>query len=353
MKKSIIEIFILCMLFVSCSPSTEPEPTSMVHSSVKEVNVWVPISRVVPLWLENYIYVAPGLEVIEWSEENKNIVCSAAVRFQDFDFGSIPGTDPGIDPLDPLFFNSGYDSNHLLYTDGYNNLCEIDLTTYKQKVYLKNNSVFSAKYMPQSTRYIYFFSLGVGNTSKPMLPGYYLYDKETKKTELLFAHTNSVSGYNIEYVNGFDISPDGKKLLYPVVKYGYSPQAMEYDLQTREHKLLEVEFEQRKTVQCLWLRYNSKGDKILYSCYPPYGSVDSTRNESGVYDLVKKKKTILPLHTDNDLPITINHFPVWSPDDKHIVYESSVRVLHHMEYPELYSMGLFIFQNVEDYLREH
>lgn len=101
-------------------------------------------------------------------------------------------------------------------------------------------AVYGAKFMPGDTTLIIY---GEGMTS--YLPrGYYLFSRYNNKLELLFAEP---FGYF-----GFDISPDGKNLIYPQpVKYSIR------NLETNTVKAGEVYAE--------WLTCSPDGKKIVYS----------------------------------------------------------------------------------------
>ncbi|MDI6804944.1 MAG: hypothetical protein QME58_14080 [Bacteroidota bacterium] len=113
-------------------------------------------------------------------------------------------------------------------------------TQIKEPIETGLKAVYSAKFMSGDTTLIIY---GEGMTSN--LPrGYYFFSRYNNKLKLLFAEP---FGYF-----GFDISPDGKNLIYPQpIKYSIR------NLETNTVKTGEVYAE--------WLAYSPDGEKIVYS----------------------------------------------------------------------------------------
>jgi Tol biopolymer transport system component len=228
---------------------------------------------------------------------------------------------------------------------------ELDIPSTTLTFYLDSSyAVSSCVYMPNSTRYIYFYTFG----SYHLRAGYYLFDKESMKSSLIFNYASDIrlSMFSGEYIHGFDISPDGKKLLYPVSMKGSYPLMVEYDIMSKIHDTLDIVFERKREQQCMWLRYSPDGKKILYCCYPEY-AYDHTNhypesNEVGVYDKEKKRKVIVPVSTNTELG-SISIYPVWSSDGKHLLYGSGRCSTDDR-------IGIFfpyIFENVAEYIGSH
>src|SRR5439155_25402992 len=117
-------------------------------------------------------------------------------------------------------------------------------------------------------------------------------------------------------VNGFDISPDGKKLLVPVARKGKEPIAFEYDLTTQTSDTLNVEFDSTYygIREALWLRYNHDGSKILYDNYPTHsfyqGDHAVNYSEIGIIDRTTLGKTKLRTNPSN-IYIGVGLCPQW------------------------------------------
>ena len=178
-----------------------------------------------------------------------------------------------------------------------------------------------AKYY-RNTDSIIFYSFGRDSNSilTSSGAGYYLFDCLTGNKSFLLPN---ISRFGADgSVNGFDISPDGKKLLIPFD--GPVPLIAEYDLTTHKLDTLRVSFDGTHGRSLLWLRYNHDGSKILYGNYPqhafdlsPFGVSDTS--EIGILDRATLVKQILYTDQTNE-GWWISVFPQWSPDEKSIVY---------------------------------
>ena len=110
-----------------------------------------------------------------------------------------------------------------------------------------------------------------GNEDTGLEAGYYRLSETGPPDELLLVHENPNGSR--ETINGFDLSPDGSTLLYPVhhaflrgdVYGGPPPTLVRLNLNTGLRDTLPVAFNQQ---QFLLARYHPGGEKLVVSNYP-------------------------------------------------------------------------------------
>jgi hypothetical protein len=166
-----------------------------------------------------------------------------------------------------------------------------------------------------------------GNPDTGLEAGYYRLSEAGPPDELLLAHANP-NGPR-ETINGFDLSPDGTTLLYPIhhafvpghAYGGPPPELATLNLETGAKKILPVEFTLQ---QFLWARYHPGGDKIVVSNYPRnilgYTSVDV--DSMYIVDLDDYSRRPLDTRTETYY-YTPDVFPSWSPDGQFLIYGSA------------------------------
>lgn len=179
-------------------------------------------------------------------------------------------------------------------------------------------AVSSAVYLPGSSasKVVYY---SYGNADKELQPGYHLFDKDTGRDSLLLEHSSPV-GLE-EVVNGFDVSPDGSTLLYPLHYESRMPQAVAYSLESGVKDTLDIAFDHQ---QFLWFRYSPDGDQILYANYPVGigGSTVPDTSQMGIFDPSSGQKQVLDVNTDPHGG-SVQFAPTWGPNGRHIVYGSA------------------------------
>ena len=203
------------------------------------------------------------------------------------------------------------------YTDvSIGGLSELNLQSL-QTLPLRDSSynISSAIYLPGQNGCVYY---SYGSPALNRVAGYYVLDLTTLEDSLLFQYASEIGPF--EVVNGFDISPDGMRLLYPINRATEPPLIVEYTLAAGTQETLTVSFER----QLLWLRYHPTGSQIVYSNYPrgAGGSTVGTDSEIGIIERATRVKRILDVNT-NPGWYSVSVFPNWSPDGKHIVYGSA------------------------------
>lgn len=176
----------------------------------------------------------------------------------------------------------------------------------------------SALYIPRTDSIIYY---SYGNYSdsnrKPANAGYNIRDPAGNKSLIL--HYISSLGLD-EVMNGFDVTPDGKKLLLGSTAQERPPLLIEYDLQAHSFDTL-FKFSSPARRPNLWVRYSHDAKRVLYCNFgldPFYGPTDTS--EVGIITLSDRSKRVLTVCEGTNCKNRIYLFPQWSPDDSTIVY---------------------------------
>lgn len=203
-------------------------------------------------------------------------------------------------------------------------LTELNLTTGIVQVLTNDSMVTASRYMPNSNDIVYYT---MGSYHYPSMPnpadaGYYYLDRSTGDTTLLLRHFPYTAEQ--EVVNGFDISSDGKKLLFSKVGIQKKILLMEFDLDTKRVDTLDVEFE-GKYWSGLWTQYNSDDTRILYSLTNMIqaATLSGGVSEVGIIDRATLTKQILDVAPHNMRPFC-TPYPRWSPDNAAICYGSAM-----------------------------
>ncbi len=194
-------------------------------------------------------------------------------------------------------------------------LLELDLQSLQTRLLRDSTFNISSAIFSAPLNSLIYYSYG---NNRGLLPGYYRYRENQGQDSLVFQYFPEVSAS--EVVNGFDVSPDGTKLLIPINRSTLSPLVVEYTLATGHRDTLSAEFSR----QLVWLRYNSLGTRILYCNYPTGvgGSRVDDDTEIGIMDRTTKVKSILDVNT-NPGGLSVSLFPNWASNDAYIVYGSA------------------------------
>jgi len=168
-----------------------------------------------------------------------------------------------------------------------------------------------------------------GNENKGLEAGYYRLSESGPPDELLLGHSNPNGSR--ETINGFDLSPDGSTLLYPIhhafvqgsAYGGPPPELATLHLETGATQTLPVEFNLQ---QFLWARYHPGGEKLVVSNYPrnivdiEVRSIDL--DSMYIVDLNDFSRTPLDTRTNTHF-FTVDIFPDWNPDGDYLIYSSA------------------------------
>jgi hypothetical protein len=249
------------------------------------------------------------------------------------DSNQYAGVDSTILPVEPfhrsLFLTKNSLGTRLLgvnsrYADlSIGTLFEQDLISGTRTILDSINLVSNAAYIPGTNNLVYYCYGSNDTVRGKAVPldsaGYYFLDRTTGNRHLLFHYVSDYA--EGETINGFDISPDGKKLLIASVG-PHQPVLYEYDLQAHTRDTIPTYFDIAHVGTLLWVRYSPNGEKILYGTYPGdifAGGFANEPGEMGIIDKSTAQKHVLNGSPDNQ-GVYMCVLPSWSPDGKMIVY---------------------------------
>jgi hypothetical protein len=189
-------------------------------------------------------------------------------------------------------------------------LIEVDLVTGIEDTLTKDTVVSHARYLPYSQDILYY-SFGNWEWWDNKIPdnaGFYLLDRKTNQSSLILPYFRSLYSGQIE----FDISPDGRKLLFTRDPAGANPAVIcEYDLQSKKFDTLPATFDRN----LLWVEYDSTGSRILFATAPDYQDSLNRSGLVGIVDRMSGAKQMIDVAPDNEFLWDVK-MPRWSTDEK-------------------------------------
>ena len=272
-------------------------------------------------WSGNQIYCAG-----EYASVDTNVIIELDSNLNAIQSTMIPPPSFG-----SICLNVDSSQSHLLSTFGTINstIQEYEIKTGKRTVFSPVDEssdtiplVSNAVYFKGGDDTIIFYAYGSysDSTQDPVNAGYYLWDRKTNKSRLILHYISDMGTKEMQ--NGFDVSPDGKKLLIASTSNFRPPLFIEYSIETQLYDTLPVIWDTTIVNPALWVRYNHDGTEILYNNYPfnSFAQYDvGAPSEIGIVDHLTGRRT--PLHVN---PTSegqwVGILPSWSPDDKHLVY---------------------------------
>lgn len=310
-----ILLFISMIFFSNCENGTAPDSWQMNPNIVLIKNSYEGIiggNYMINVWNNDNIYSATGyLRHIKINTDFKVVGDSINENtFENKIFRYLTVNKAG---NKILLVNSNFTNVSA------GSLYELNLETNQLTLLKTNeNNISSAVYLNNNDDECIYYSYG--NENSNIVPGYYNLNIETDTDSLIFTHISDL-GYYIyaEFVNGFDLSPDDKKIIIPIHRANLPAKMAIYNFETNQLDTLDKEFND----QFVWFRFNKTGTQILFCSYP-WGIGGSTANapsEIGIIDASTFSMRMLDVKTYAFSSMSL--FPYWSSDDKHIVFGSA------------------------------
>jgi hypothetical protein len=198
-------------------------------------------------------------------------------------------------------------------------LVEMDLNTGAVDTLVADSSINSVRY-DESTGDLFYYSVGHYGKDQSVIvpPSYYRFSKVTRTSSLVLER--GVLPYDYQIVNGFDVSSDGKRLLFRTQskrRPGISI-VVEHEIGTSNFDTLNIVFDAQNSSDEFWTQYSNNDSLILFSITMRWGT-GAGESTVGIYDRYTKKTTPISLSPTNERPFSAP-YPRWSPDDKAICY---------------------------------
>ncbi len=318
----IIILFTIAVSFHACKKGpVDPGENNLINPYLKEIDFSDP--------KENGHNFYMGV----WSGNNIYTIDQLARFIIDNNYSAVDDTillDIGIYEKHWTYIDANTSGTEILLVDSrYGDVSSGALYEYKVQtselnlIIAKTENVSSARYFPGDDNKIIYYKYGDSTYAGA---GYHLYNKLLNRDSLLFSYLSLAR--QSEMLNGFDVHPDGNKLLIPISMSTQTnwrlPKLGIILLNEQRIDTLNVNFELDGPRTGLWVRYNHDASKILYCCFP-HGSYTSTTNgssEVGIIETATLLKTILDVNTNDEGPSSVQLAPNWSPDENAIVFGS-------------------------------
>lgn len=317
-------ILLLVILGPGCSSPTEPgDPPDTTSINEDIVQIFDATSRG-----RNRNYVMGA-----WPQGEMIYATAPLSRLQVNDNLDLVGDSVFVWEGPRLYVEANREGTRLLYVRSefldasVGTLYELDLATGEKRALRDStHAISSAVYLPGSGgEKVVYYSYGslseLGNNGPT--PGYYLLDTATDEDSLIVEHRSPAGPEEI--VNGFDLSPNGQTLLYPInydnIRGSRSPEVVRYDLSGATRDTLGWNFRP----QLLWLRYSPSGSQLLYGIYQEeaFRSSSGRVDSIGVIDLPTGARRSLNTRTHPEEEESMDLFPRWGPSGQHVVYGSA------------------------------
>jgi hypothetical protein len=311
------------LLSTSCHSPTGPTTIIKLNPYLKEINFSNPKQYgniYMAIWRKNTIFAIQQLSKFV-IDDNDNVIQDTVLL------------DIGIYEKFWTYIDANIDGSKLLLVatahDGVSagSLYEYDvLSGQLQLLFDQTRNVASARYYPKDNTKVVYYSFG---DNMNIGAGYYLYDKSLGQDRLLFPYLSSAGWW--ETLHGFDVDPNGDKLLIPISQaigqfdHSKPPKLGIVSLLQQKLDTLSIDFNFSFDRTGLWVRYNHDGSKILYCCFPDnaYGFVANDNSEVGIIDASTLTKNTLNVNTNDESKYgSVQLAPNWSPDETEIVFGS-------------------------------
>ena len=252
-RNNIIIFVITNLLITSCSNPTEiKEINKNIVELVTRNGDKMSGNNYLAVWGNNEIFTNFGFRKLSLGDNLKVEEITSLCLDREFSYLKINKERTNILCVDDM-------SN----TYRYGALYEYDiLNNNLQMIRDQNHNIVSAVYMHDENEMIYY---SYGNFENKV-PGFYYFNKLTGKDSMILQYTSEIASELLgESILGFDFHPSENKLLFPVEKRNQTPIICEFKMDDNIIDTFNVDFGEKKSKECIWLRYNNIGNKILYN----------------------------------------------------------------------------------------
>jgi hypothetical protein len=206
-------------------------------------------------------------------------------------------------------------------------LLEIDTKTGDTVQLDTLSSVSRAVYDPNDPNVIFYYTYGSyvkGENEHPSNAGYYRWNRVSGERSLLLQHISDFGPE--EGLNGFDVHPNGNRILLPVTSVGKAPIALEYDLSSGLQDTIDLDFDITHGKYCLWLAYDHEGSRFVYSNFPTgvlWEGRAETSSDIGIYSFIDQAVQRLNIIPDTFFRDYVILFPEFVPNRNALSFSAS------------------------------